>query len=125
MKNNIFTILLTLFSFNCVAEQIEQLADPTMPATYNANDNNTTTTVVTSPQQPINKTKLVLNSTIVAPSHKVAIINGVQLKIGDDINGAIIRHIDHQQVKLQKKDGEIVTLSLQKSFISDMKSSAP
>lgn len=112
------TIYLTLFSFSCVAEQ---LVDPTMPATYSA----AKTVVTTEDEQQVitytNK-KLVLNSTFIASEHKVAIINGVQFKIGDEISdGSTLQSITHQQVNLKQQDGSIISLSLQKSFISDMK----
>ncbi|MBL1320762.1 MAG: hypothetical protein COA63_006825 [Methylophaga sp.] len=115
-------VCLTLFSFNCVAQQ---LTDPTRPATYSSAKSVST---VANSQHVVVKTntKLTLNSTIVASNHKVAIINGVQFKVGDKLNdGAIVQSITHQQVKLLQEDGEVITLSLQKSFISDMKSTSP
>lgn len=116
------TLCLALFSFNCAAQQLE---DPTMPANYSPAK---AVSTVEATQHVIANTdiKLILNSTIVASKHRVAIINGVQFKIGDEISdGSIVTNITHQQVKLLLKDGEKITLSLQKSFISDMKSANP
>ncbi len=122
IKSTVFIVITALFSLNCVAEE---LVDPTLPSIYPAVSSSTEITTIPTPQSSRSATKLILNSTIVAPSRKIAIINGVQLKIGDEVNGAIIRHISHQQVELVQQDGEIIILSLQKSFISDMKSAAP
>lgn len=121
IKNTFFIFGMMCYSLYSLAEE---LPDPTMPANFNARD-----TVITaeSPQQQLvtNATlKLTLNSTLVSPSHKVAIINGVQFKVGDELtDGSILKSITHQQVKIQQQDGSIVTLTLQKSFISNMKSS--
>jgi hypothetical protein len=95
-----------------------------MPATYLPT--RSVSTIETAQHIVVNTdTKLMLNSTIVASNYKVAIINGVQFKVGDEVNdGSVVQSITHQQVKLLQKDGEIITLSLQKSFISDMKSTA-
>jgi hypothetical protein len=122
MSKLTLTICLSLFSYHCVAQQ---LTDPTRPATYSS-PTKPVSTVETAQHNVINTDiKLILNSTIVANNHKVAIINGVQFKVGDDLNdGSIIQSITHQQVKLLQKDGEVITLSLQKSFISNMKSTA-
>ena len=118
-KLTVVSVCLMLFSFSCVAQQ---LADPTLPATYSATKSasteDTAQHIVASAD-----TKFVLNSTIVASNHKVAIINGVQFQVGEEIgDGSVIQSISHQQVKLLQKDGEVIILSLQKSFISNMKS---
>ncbi len=121
MSKLTFSLYLVLFSLNCTAER---LVDPTMPATYLPT--RSVSTIETAQHIVVNTdTKLMLNSTIVASNYKVAIINGVQFKVGDEVNdGSVVQSITHQQVKLLQKDGEIITLSLQKSFISDMKSTA-
>ncbi|MFW5426079.1 MAG: hypothetical protein ACKE8G_01705 [Methylophagaceae bacterium] len=119
MSKITFSLCLVLFSFSCAAAQ---LIDPTMPATYSPA--RSVSTVETAQHVVVNTdTKLILNSTIVASNHKIAIINGVQFKIGDKVsNGSVVQSITHQQVKLLQKGGDIITLSLQKSFISNMKS---
>ncbi|PHS25777.1 MAG: hypothetical protein COA83_05015 [Methylophaga sp.] len=119
MSKLIVTVCLALFSFNCVAQQ---LADPTMPATYSPAKS--VSTVESAQHIVVNTdTKLILNSTIVASNHKVAIINGVQYKVGDKVSdGSIVQSITHQQVKLLQQDSDVIILSLQKSFISHMKS---
>ncbi len=121
MSKITFSLCLVLFSFSCAAAQ---LTDPTRPATYSPTKY--VSTVETAQHVVVNTgTKLILNSTIVASNHKVAIINGVQFKIGDEVgDGSVVQSITHQQVKLLQKGGDIITLSLQKSFISNMKSTA-
>lgn len=96
----------------------DQLVDPTMPDSYKANNS-----VVMSSQTleaEGSRYEWVLNSTLISPSHKLAIINGKQLNLGDEINGAIVKKIAHQQVMLSYQN-EIVTLSLHQSFISQIK----
>ncbi len=124
MSEITFSLCIALLSFSCVAQQ---LTDPTMPANYSPAKS--ISTVETAQHVVVNAntdTKLRLNSTIVASNHKVAIINGVQFKVGDEVSdGSIVQSITHQQVKLLQKGGGIITLSLQKSFISNMKSTTP
>jgi hypothetical protein len=95
----------------------EPLVDPTMPERYKAKNN------VTSSQMPSGAPyEWVLNSTILSSKQELAIINGVQLAQGEEINGAIVKRINHQQVILSYQN-EIITLLLNKSFISEIKSS--
>jgi len=108
-------ILLALFSFNCWAA--EQISDPTMPAHYKVNRVSNGTNEAIVPAQY----EWVLNSTLISPHLEVAIINGKQLKIGDEINGAILKKIDHQKVTLQYEK-ETITLLLHHSFISQINS---
>jgi len=110
-------IFLTLLASHCIAA--EKIADPTMPANYKQAISNN------SSQQELSATpyEWVLNSTLISPEYKLAIINGKHLKVGETINGAIVKRISYQQVILsyQKKD---ITLSLQQSFISQIKGSS-
>jgi len=126
MSKITFSLCIALLSFSCVAQQ---LTDPTMPANYSpAKSISTVETAqhVNANTDTDTDTKLRLNSTIVASNHKVAIINGVQFKVGDEVSdGSVVQSITHQQVKLLQKGGGIITLSLQKSFISNMKSTTP
>lgn len=107
-------IFVSVFSVNCLAD--EQISDPTMPPSYRANQ-----VVNTSNQSPIpEQYEWTLNSTIISPYLKIAIINGKQLEVGEEINNATVKHIGHQQVNLSYQD-EIITLSLHQSFISQIK----
>jgi len=110
-------IFLTLLTSQCLAA--DQIADPTMPANYKQaiSNNSSQQTLSTIPYE------WVLNSTLISPEYKLAIINGKHLKVGETINGAIVKRISYQQVILnyQKKD---ITLSLQRSFISQIKDSS-
>lgn len=93
----------------------DQLVDPTMPERYKANIN------ATSSQTPEgSRYEWVLNSTLISSRQQLAIINGVQLAIGEEINGAILKQINHQQVMLSYQN-ELITLSLHKSFISQIR----
>ena len=95
----------------------EQLTDPTMPESYRPKSEAVTSSQVTEGAS----LEWVLNSTLISPRQKVAIINGKQLEIGEEINGATVNKIDHQYVELSYKN-EIIILSLHKSFISQIKS---
>jgi len=114
-KTHFIVISLALVSVNCWAT--EQISDPTMPAHYKVNR---TSNISDKPIVPVHY-EWVLNSTMISPHLKIAIINGKQLKIGDDINGAIIKQIDHQKVSLRYNE-ETITLLLHHSFISQIKS---
>ncbi|MDC9725157.1 MAG: hypothetical protein PSN44_04470 [Gammaproteobacteria bacterium] len=114
---NHFIAFLVLFSLNGWA--IEQIADPTMPANYKA------AMIVSTPEQALlsEHYEWVLNSTIISPHLKLAIINGRQLKLGENINGATLKRIEHQKVELSYQD-QTITLLLHHSFISQIKSSS-
>jgi len=116
-KSHFIALFLVIFSFNCWA--VEQISDPTMPAHYKVNSvsNSSNKSIVPAHYE------WVLNSTIISPHLKVAIINGKQLKIGDEINGAILKQIGHQEVSLRYEE-QTITLLLHHSFISQIKSSS-
>jgi len=114
-KPHFIVIFLALVSVNCWA--VEQISDPTMPAHYKVNRASNTSN---KPIVPAHY-EWVLNSTMISPHLKIAIINGKQLKVGDEINGAIIKKIDHQKVSLHYNE-ETITLLLHHSFISQIKS---
>ncbi len=119
MLKVILSLFLTLFSLTCIAEQ---LIDPTRPSNYTA-PTRPVLSDETMQQVAVNtETIFVLKSTIVAPNYKIAIINDVQFKVGDKLSdGSIIKSIDYQQVKLLQHDGDLVTLSISKPFISELK----
>ena len=101
----------------------EQLPDPTMP-TYYHETRPTITTSVEDIDSPSISFDWVLNSTLISPYQKVAIINGQHLKLNEEIDGATIKRITHQQVDLDYQ-GQIITLSLHRSFISQIKKPSP
>jgi len=121
-RNLTLLSLLLLISYNTIGMAAEQLPDPTMPAHYHQARPN-----VTSPAQvdvaPVSFDWL-LNSTLISPYQKIAIINGQHLKINEKIDGATIKRITHQHVDLDYQ-GQIITLSLHQSFISQIKKSSP
>jgi len=94
-----------------------QLIDPTMPAHYKSDTGIVADIVVADSIAP----SWTLNSTLMSPKQKIAIINNRQLIVGDEIDGAVIKEIGHQHVKLLYQD-QIITLDLHRSFISKMKS---
>lgn len=110
------SLLITASLFTNTLSAAEKLADPTMPADYKKQ--------LYAPVQQSTATTIpyewVLNSTIVSPYQKIAIINGKQFKVGEEFKGATIAHIDHQRVTLNYKN-EKVELSLQRSFISEVR----
>jgi hypothetical protein len=92
------------------------LVDPTMPASYNKHNSDKQGLESAS----TNNLNWKLNSTLIVPNRRsLAIINGIQLHVGEEINGAIVIAIAHQYVRLRHQD-TIVTLNLHKSFISDI-----
>ena len=119
----LLSLLLVVINQNVMAS--EQIPDPTMPAHYqNVRPSASTTSLeVTDTQQPV-LFDWVLNSTLISPYQKIAIINGQHLKVNDQIDGATIKRITHQQVILDY-DGQSITLSLHQSFISQIKQVSP
>jgi hypothetical protein len=91
------------------------LVDPTRPANYQQ-----PTTEQPSLLLANAKPKWILNSTFVHPYKQMAIINGVQLYIGDEVEGAMLMEIKHEQVILAL-DGITFSLELDKSFIDYIK----
>ena len=91
------------------------LVDPTRPVGYIA-------PVVQSEAQPAKTNSArqwTLNTTLVSPYQKIAMINGKRLEVGDSINQAVVIAIDHQKVDLQhERDGSTFTIKLHNSFIS-------
>jgi len=115
-KTHLIAIVSILFSVNLWA--VEQLSDPTMPTHYKASRLANTSDLSLAVENYV----WVLNSTMISPHLEVAIINGKQLKVGEEINGAILKRIDHQQVELSYEE-KTITLILHHSFISQIKSS--
>ncbi len=97
-----------------------QLADPTMPPDYLANS----TKHNAQATQDLNKPAWVLNSTVVDPYKEIAVINGKQVHIGDEINGATVVTITDQKVELLA-DKSLIVLSLDKPMISRFQSQIP
>lgn len=111
-----FIIILSITLFSNALFAVEKLADPTLPANYKQH------TYIASAEQEISTAmpyEWVLNTTIVSPYQKIAIINGQQLKVGEEINGAKIILISHQHVVLSFNNKKI-DLLLQRSFISEV-----
>lgn len=94
------------------------LVDPTMPADYKSDNGMVADVVMTNDSEsPV----WTLNTTLIDSYQKIAMINGQQLVIGDEIDGAELIEIAHQFVTLRYQD-ELITLNLHQSFISQIKS---
>jgi len=112
-----YILLLSLFLLN-TGLTAAPLTDPTMPAYYKAKHTAVADVIMPNDSRgPV----WVLNTTLIDPYRKIAIINGQQLVIGDEINEAELVEISHQHVKLRYKN-KLITINLQRSFISQIKS---
>lgn len=103
---------LCLMPYSAMADM---LVDPTRPVGYVA-------PVVQNEAQPAKTNsgrQWTLNTTLVSPYQKIAMINGKRLEVGDSINQAVVIAIDHQKVDLQhESDGSVFTIKSHNSFIS-------
>lgn len=118
IKSNVLMLSLLIMPYS--SGVIAQLVDPTMPPSYSANSTKTDAIAT----QNLNKPKWILNSTMIDPYKELAVINGRQVQIGDEINGATIVTITHQEVELLA-DKTLIVLSLDKPSISRFKSQTP
>ena len=101
---------LTILAGNVVAAP---LVDPTRPSGYQVTteEKKLVTATVTSPTWE-------LQSTLIDPYQKIAVINGQQVKLGEVINGAELLQIKHHQVKLRYQ-GEFIVLDIEHSTFLD------
>lgn len=113
-----FLLLLTL-SLSPLA-YADLLVDPTRPAGYQPPVTDKIDTSV--PIRTAAVKKWILNTTLVSPYQRLAMINGKRVEIGEEINGAELVSIDHQKVQLRYQ-GKLMTVKLYNSFISNMKPS--
>ena len=74
---------------------LDSLADPSRPSSHG---------VVTT---GVSQGGLVLQSTLVSPRQRVAVINGQRLSVGDAIQGASVTDIQPFQATLQRAGREI------------------
>lgn len=74
---------------------LDSLADPTRPSSRGA--------AMTS----VSRGGLVLQSTLVSPRQRVAIISGQRLSVGDAIQGATVTNIQPFQVTVQRAGRDI------------------
>ena len=112
-----FNLLLLLLSSSSFAAG-QDLIDPTMPPYYQQSEmvQESVTQTVQSPAVR----KWTLNTTIVSPYQRIAMINGKRVELGDMVNGAEVIMIDHQKVTLLF-DGDAISVKLHNSFISNIK----
>jgi len=104
-------LLLSTAIFSNVLYAEEKLADPTMPPNYTSSGSSSIQQIQTS------NIELKLNSTIISPYKKTAVINGRQYTVGDEVQGAKIIYITHQRVQLEYQ-GKMIDLSIAHSFLS-------
>jgi len=58
--------------------------------------------------RPVSRGGLILQSTLVSPNRRVAVINGKILAVGDKISNAVITEINTYQVTVRRNNKEIV-----------------
>ena len=78
-------------------------SDPTQPV-----GSVTTTARAAGPAAPAGP---VLQSTLVSPQRRVAVISGKQVRVGDKVNGAVVTEISPYEVRM-KQGGRETTLRL-------------
>ncbi len=104
---------------NCAFAEGE-LLDPTKPA-YLQNKSTITKTVLPPKSKATNTAQTWTLETTLADSTRIlAIINGQQVRVGDEVDGAYVMKITHQEVTL-KYDDKLFDIELHKSFMSSMK----
>lgn len=85
-------------------------SDPTRPADFiRARPSHA---VPSDPPAPV------LQSTLVSPQRRLAVIDGKRLRIGDRFNGAVITEISQYEVRM-KKGGRVTTLRLLPQFTKE------
>ncbi len=114
------TRLIILLLLVPLTTQAKTLLDPTRPPGYHAPIIEQDSPLV-SPQSIV---EWRLDTTLISPYQKIAMINGKRVKIGDKINGAKVIKIDHQSVTLLFK-GKNKILKINDSFIHQIRSSSP
>jgi MSHA biogenesis protein MshK len=87
-------------------------SDPTQPLGFAATTR--TNTVSSAPSGPV------LQSTLVSPQRRLAVISGKQVRVGDSLNGAVITEISPYQVRMKKGERE-TTLRLLPKINKDVK----
>lgn len=75
------------------AGSASSLSDPTRPPDFAAR---------TARAAPAGPARPVLQSTLVAPDRKTAVISGKQVQIGDSFQGAVITDITAYEVRMRK-----------------------
>lgn len=96
----------------------DEIIDPTRPSYYS--NKTSTTASITKPKAAQNIQTWTLETTLADSKRIMAIINGKQVVVGDEVDGAYVMKITHQQVTL-KHDDELFDIKLHKSFTGFMK----
>lgn len=112
-----FIILSLLITRSAVADI--ELRDPTKPSYL---ENNSSVSKTVTPEAPTTESTQTwtLETTLADSKRIIAIINGQQVRVGDEVDGAYVLKITHQQVTLKHND-KLFDLQLHKSFTSFMK----
>jgi hypothetical protein len=98
----------SLFSLNISAEQL--LRDPTKPSIISPKTTTAQTDTATKITLP-SLQKWVLETTLADSKRIIAIINGQQVKVGDEVDGAYVMKITDRRVTL-KHDGKLFDIKL-------------
>jgi len=91
----------------------ETLPDPTRPADYSGGA--TAAARVERPSGPV------LQSTLVSPLHKRAVIDGKSVGVGDSINGVRVIDIRPYEVILRRGERETTSLRLMPKLVKETK----
>jgi len=97
-----------LFSLNISAEQL--LRDPTKPSYATSNNTAAQAEAASTYTAPSLQT-WVLETTLADSKRIIAIINGQQVKVGDEVDGAYVMKIADRRVTL-KHDGKLFDIKL-------------
>jgi hypothetical protein len=98
MNNKVLCLAAVLFSAPAVAATF---SDPTQPMGFSG----TARTAPTAPAGPL------LQSTLVSPQRRLAVISGKQVRVGDTVNGAVVTEISAYHVRMTQ-GGRETTLRL-------------
>lgn len=107
--------------FSTLAHSQQPITDPTKPS-YISNQSSASVSVKKDATGSTSQQAQVwtLESTLADSKRIIAIINGQQVSVGDEVDGAYVMHINHQYVTLKHAD-TLFDIKLQQSFTTFMK----
>jgi hypothetical protein len=107
--------------FSTLAHSQQTITDPTKPS-YITNQLSASITVKKDTAGSSSQQAQVwtLETTLADSKRIIAIINGQQVSVGDEVDGAYVMHINHQYVTLKQAD-TLFDIKLQQSFTTFMK----
>jgi hypothetical protein len=114
-------ILSTGILFSSFAHSQQPITDPTKPS-YITNQSSASVPVTPETKGAAGNQAQVwtLETTLADSKRIIAVINGQQVSVGDQVDGAYVMHISHQYVTLKQAD-TLFDIKLQQSFTTFMK----